>query len=143
MKQQLLSSNELAVLRVLWSEGIPLSRPELLEKIPDNNWNPNSIHVVLNNLIKKGYVAVDGLVRCGQSYGRTYRAAKTQGEYAAGLALHAVSGAPDEECVLDVVSAMVKHKNVSEQTIALLEQMLAQRHAELLQEKTKQEGGKE
>jgi len=143
MKQQTLSSNELAVLRVLWDEGIPLSRPELLKKIPDINWNPNSIHVVLNNLIKKGYIAVDGMVRCGQSYGRTYRATKTQGEYVASLALQAVFDAPDEDCVLDVVSAMVKHKNVSEQTITVLEQMLAKRRAELLQEKARQEDNEE
>ena len=39
----------------------------------------------------------------------------------------------------DVMSAMVKHKNVSEKTIAMLEQMLAQRREELreLEEKDK------
>ena len=31
-----------------------------------------------------------GITRCGQSYGRTYRAAKTQGEYVADLALQVV-----------------------------------------------------
>jgi len=139
MKGQLLSTNELAILRVLWSADMPLSRPEILNRLPNNNWNPNSIHAVLNNLIKKGYLQVGGITRCGQSYGRTYRAAKTQGEYVADLALQAVRDVPEEDCVLDVMSAMVKHKNVSEKTIAMLEQMLAQRREELreLEEKDK------
>ena len=46
------------------------------------------------------------------------------------LALQAVRDVPEEDCVLDVMSAMVKHKNVSEKTIAMLEQMLAQRREE-------------
>ena len=133
MKTQPLSNNELTVLRALWSVDHPLSRPEILKKIPDNNWNPNSIHFVLNNLIRKGYVEVDGMVQCGFSYGRTYRATKTQGDYAAELALQALPEAPDDEGVLTVMSAMVKHKNVSSATIAYLEQMLDERRKELQQ----------
>jgi len=138
MKRQMLSSNELVVLRVLWSENAPLSRPEILGRIPDNRWNPNSIHVVLNNLIKKEYVEVAGVARCGQSYGRTYRAAKTQGEYITDLAMEALPDTPEEECILDVMSAMVKRKNVGEETLNQLEQMLAQRRKELRQETDKQ-----
>ena len=56
MKRQLLSSNELAILTALWEAGQPLSRPQLLERITKTDWNPNSINVILNNMIKKGYM---------------------------------------------------------------------------------------
>ena len=114
----MLSDNELAVLRVFWSTRTPLSRPEILSRMRENNWNPNSIHRVLN-------------------YGRTYRAIKDQSDYVADVALHAIPNVPEEECVLDVMSAMVKRKNISENTITMLEQMLAKRREELRQEAVK------
>ena len=30
-----------------------VTRPEILEALPDKDWNPNSIHLILNNMIKK------------------------------------------------------------------------------------------
>lgn len=135
MKYQLLSDNEFAVLQAMWKVGEPLTRPEILERIADNDWNPNSIHLVLNNLIKKGFVAIDGVARCGQGYGRTYVATKTQGEYAAELAFKAIPDVPEEDRVVHVMSAMVKGKTVSEKTLDLLSDMLDQRRRELQQGK--------
>ena len=133
----MLSDNELAVLRVFWSTRTPLSRPEILSRMRENNWNPNSIHRVLNSLMQKGYIRVEGIARCGQNYGRTYRAIKDQSDYVADVALHAIPNVPEDECVLDVMSAMVKRKNISEKTITMLEQMLAKRREELRQEAVK------
>lgn len=130
MSRQVLSDNELAVLRALWNADAPLSRPEILERISGNNWNPNSIHLVLNNLLKKGFISIEGMARCGQSYGRTYTATKTQGEYAAKLALNALCDTP-EESVLEVMSAMVKSTKLNEKTIDLLQQMLEEQRAQL------------
>ena len=73
----MLSSNELAVLSALWSVDRPLTRTEILQRITKTDWNPGSIHMVLNNLIKKGFVQVGETVRCGQNYGRTYYPLKT------------------------------------------------------------------
>ena len=126
-----LSDNELAVLRTLWSADSPLSRPEILERIPNNNWNPNSIHLVLNNLLKKGFIRIEGIARCGQSYGRTYTAIKTQGEYAANLALNALYDTPEEESILELMSAMVKSTKLNKKTIDLLQQMLEEQRAQL------------
>lgn len=130
----MLSLNELAVLRVLWDAKSPLSRPEILERISNTDWNPNSIHMVLNNLIKKGFVTVAGVARCGQRYGRTYSAAKTQGDYASELALTAIPELPSEESVLVVMSAMIKGQGIGPATIEKLQNILDQRRAELAQE---------
>lgn len=124
MGRSTLSDNELAVLRALWNADVPLSRPEILDRIPDNHWNPNSIHLVLNNLIKKGFIRIEGMTKCGQSYGRTYSATKTQAEYAAGLALNAIPDGSEEESLLEVMSAMVKATKLDDKTIDLLHQML-------------------
>lgn len=134
MSYPTLSDNELAVLRALWSADTPLSRPEILERISNNKWNPNSIHLVLNNLIKKGYIRIEGMARCGQSYGRTYSATKSQGEYAASLALNAIPDSVEEESILDVMSAMVKSTKLSEKTISLLQSMLDEHRNNLKKE---------
>lgn len=127
---QTLSENELAVMTALWSGDGPLSRPEILRRITKTNWNPNSIHLVLNNLIKKGFVQAGDLARCGQSYGRTYRAVRTRGKYAAALALEASEG-PEEARVLDVMNAIVRREGVGEETLRQLEALVARRRAEL------------
>lgn len=59
-----------------------MSRPEIIELTPDRDWNPNSIHLILNNMIEKGVIAVDGLTRCGRGYGRTYVAVVSNLEFA-------------------------------------------------------------
>ena len=61
-----LSSNEFCILQLLWTEGRALTRPEILEALPDKDWNPNSIHLILNNMIKKGVLQVNGVARCGR-----------------------------------------------------------------------------
>lgn len=127
----MLSTNELAVLRVLWDAKSPLSRPEILERISNTDWNPNSIHMVLNNLIKKGFITVTGVTRCGQRYGRTYSAVKTQADYASELALSAIPELPSEESVLVVMSAMTKGQQIGPATIEKLQSILDQRRAEL------------
>lgn len=84
-----LSSNEFCILNLLWSESRAMTRPEILEALPDKDWNPNSIHLILNNMIKKGVLQVVGVARCGRGYGRTYAPTLSQTEYAAAQALEA------------------------------------------------------
>lgn len=131
MRNQALSDNELAILQVLWDSGRALSRPEILDRIENTSWNPNSIHMVLNNLMRKGYVQIDSVTRCGQGYGRTYSATKTQGAYIADLALHAIPGTSEETCIVEVMTAMVNRFQISEATIDHLKEMLERRREEL------------
>lgn len=126
-----LSNTEFAILKVLWDAEVPLPRPEILQRLPEMDWNPNSIHLVLNGLIDKGYVRVDGLVRCGQSYGRTYATTVSRMDFAADQALQAVQELPSEKRMVGIFAAMVKKEQIGEDTIAALEQMLVQRRKEL------------
>ncbi len=80
-----LSANEFKIMQLLWREDRPLSRPEIIEMIPDRDWNPNSIHLILNNMIEKGVLRVEGMTRCGRGYGRTYAATLTNLDYAVSL----------------------------------------------------------
>lgn len=142
MNGQLLSGNELAVLNALWSADQPLARPEILRRITKTDWNPGSIHIILNNLIKKGFVQVGETVRCGQNYGRTYYPLKTRDECIASLTETMLPDIPEEERLLTFMSAMTKSKGIREKTIRELEQMLEERRKEMQQEDTASEKGK-
>ena len=85
-----LSPNEFKILQLFWKEDRPLSRPEIIELTPNRDWNPNSIHLMLNNMIEKGVIRVAGMTRCGKGYGRTYAATMTNLEYALTI-LHEVT----------------------------------------------------
>ena len=99
-----LSSNEFCILNLLWSESRAMTRPEILEALPDKDWNPNSIHLILNNMIKKGVLQVVGVARCGRGYGRTYAPTLSQTEYAAAQALELL-GMP--EARLNIAQAII------------------------------------
>jgi len=49
----------------------------------ENNrtWKASSIHILLNSLIRKGYIEVDGFVKTGKNYGRTFRPVVSEEEY--------------------------------------------------------------
>lgn len=111
-----LSPNEFKIMQLLWKENRPLSRPEIIELIPDRDWNPNSIHLILNNMIEKGVIQVDGMTRCGRGYGRTYAATVTNLEYAAGILKDATPELSTDERLLGVLSVLLRDP-LSEHTI--------------------------
>lgn len=103
-----LSPNEFKILQLLWKENRPLSRPEILEMTPDRAWNPNSIHLILNNMIEKGVIVVDGLARCGRGYGRTYSAAISNLDYAVELFKESTPDMTTDERMLGFNQALLK-----------------------------------
>ena len=110
-----LSNNEFKIMQLLWKEGRSLSRPEIIELTPDKDWNPNSIHLILNNMIEKGVIRVDGMARCGRGYGRTYAAAMTNVEYAVMQLKEATPELSDDERLLAVTEALLKAPHVTEE----------------------------
>ena len=76
-----LTRNEIEVMDVFWGVGRPLSRAELLNLSVDKSWQSNSVHILLNSLLKKGALREAGFVRSGKTYGRTFEAVLTCEEY--------------------------------------------------------------
>ena len=48
-----LTKSELEVMNVLWKAERPLSRSEIIEQSTDKTWKDNSIHILLNGMLKK------------------------------------------------------------------------------------------
>ena len=76
-----LTKNELEIMDVLWEQGRPLSRGELLALPENKTWMDSSIHILLNSLLRKGAIREAGYAKCGKTSGRVYEAALSCAEY--------------------------------------------------------------
>ena len=76
-----LTKNELEIMDVLWEQGRPLSRGELLSLPEKKTWMDSSIHILLNSLLRKGAIREAGYAKCGKTSGRVYEAALSCAQY--------------------------------------------------------------
>lgn len=127
-----LSKNEHDIVSLLWKEGRALSRTEIIEFSTDKRWKPSSIHILLNSLLKKGAIKVDGFVQTGKNYGRTYAAAVTPEEYAAMQFTKSIpSETETKESLPKLFTALIQSEDVDRSVLNELQKILDQRKGEL------------
>ncbi len=110
-----ITKSELEILNVLWKAGVPLSRADILEQSKDKTWKDNSIHILLNGMLKKGIIHEAGFKRSGKVWGRLYESAITIEEYYADQFAHGVS--PDPTKLLQI---LIKSQNLDLEKIGEL-----------------------
>ena len=77
-----LTKSENEIMDLMWKEGRPLSRSEIIELTPDRTWKPASIHILLNSLLEKKAIEVAGFVQSTKNYARTFVPSVTADAYA-------------------------------------------------------------
>ena len=82
MKIPKLSKSEQEIMDVLWAEGRPLSRAEILELSTEKSWKPSSIHILLNSMLEKNAIEVAGFVQSTKNYARTFVPCVSSDDYA-------------------------------------------------------------
>jgi predicted transcriptional regulator len=127
-----LSKNELDVVTLLWQEGRALSRTEIIELSTKKTWKASSIHILLNSLLKKGAIKVEGFVQTGKNYGRTYAAAVTQEEYAAmQFTKNVPSQTVNKENLPKLFTALINADDVDRDLLNELQMIIDQKKGEL------------
>ena len=119
----MLSPHELEVMNLLWAENRPLTRAEIVKLSTDKSWKPSTIHLLLTALQKKGAVKVDGSVRSGKVFARTYAAAITPEQNAVDAMKQQSSG----RFSLSGVFAALVDREVDDGTLDELQQILDER----------------
>jgi predicted transcriptional regulator len=135
---------------LLWREDRPLSRAEILKGTEGRNWNPASIHLILNSMLSKGAIKITDEQK---KYGRTYEAVITQEDHVLQCSeegmpegtveeklisvFDALSKRTDEKKLLGLVSAFVDRSKIKEKDIENLETILEEKRAELRKKKKK------
>ena len=123
-----LTRSESEIMDLLWREGRPLSRSEIIDLTPDRTWKPASIHILLNSMLEKGAIQVAGFVQSTKNYARTFVPTLTADEYAVLQLQH--SSAFNEQSIVRLVSALVEDVQ-SRETLDQLSAILGQRKAQL------------
>lgn len=120
-----LTPNELEIMELMWRENRPLSRTDIIELSPDRSWKASSIHILLNKMLDKDAIKVDGFVRTGKNYGRTYSPALSNVDYLLmtikGSSLYQNSR---KEATIAVISSLINDKDITAQDIREIEAVI-------------------
>ena len=132
-----LTANELEIMELLWSQGRPLSRTEIIDLTPERSWSAKSIHILLNKMLEKGAIEVSGFVRTNKNYGRTYAPSITKDEYLLSSLHQVVKEAgytSKASATTSIFAALLQEKDINEEVISSLEQLLTERKKTLRNE---------
>ena len=127
-----LTPNELEIMELMWRENRPLSRTDIIELSPDRSWKASSIHILLNKMLDKDAIKVDGFVRTGKNYGRTYFPALSNVDYLLmtikGSSLYQNS---KKEATIAVISSLINDKDITAQDIREIEAVIEAKKSKL------------
>ncbi len=125
----LLRRSPTEIMDALWSSQEPLSSAALIEAIPERRWKERSVFAILDGLLKKEMIYEAGFVRRGKTIARTFAPTMTYSEFIAKQVSEA--GSPYKPTVPTLMSAFLDTQDVTEDTLAQLEAMIAEKKAEL------------
>lgn len=109
-----------------------MTRTEIVNLSPEKQWKASSIHILLNSLLKKGAIVVEGFVPTGKNYGRTYAAAVTPEEYAAMQMTKSIPAQSEiGESLPKLLSALITSEDVDLAVINKMRQILDKKKEDL------------
>ena len=79
----ILNPKEYEIVNLMWAENRPLAANEIVALLPDKKWKSSTIHIILNGLIGKKAIYVDGVVQAGRTYARLFIPAISMDDYVA------------------------------------------------------------
>ena len=121
----ILTSNELEILELMWKQCRPLTRTEIIDLSPERSWKASSIHILLNKLLDKEAIIVDGFIRTGKGYGRTYSPVVTQDEYEKMLIKNQYK--KGQLSIGELVATLIDDEDIDDSVIAELETIIKMR----------------
>jgi len=122
-----LTKNEQEIMDVLWKEGRPLSRIEIVRLSINKSWKDSSIHILLNSLLEKGAIREAGFIRTGKGYGRTFEPTECSEVYYAEL----LANIAKKTNISMFFSALFKDEDITKDTIQKLEDIINKKKQEL------------
>ena len=122
--------SELAIIKLLWEKQDSLTAAEIIENLPELNLLVNSLYVILQGMMRKGLIDMDGQVRRGKRYAKTYKAIMSREDFATMQMYKLFPNVPKRDRFLGILASMVKQDGDDEETIALLEEYVQKKREE-------------
>ena len=109
-----LTKKELEMMDVLWGSETALTASEILKASTDKTWKDKSLHILINSLLQKNLIVVDGFKRMEKVYARSFIPAISQTDY---IWIHLTSGM-DKKKRSDLIEEIIKNFDQEELLVA-------------------------
>lgn len=131
----MITINEYNVLLAIWKAGRPLSAQEIVENIEDKTFKDRTIHSILNALLEKGLIYVDGQRLSSRIYCRLFNASVSFEQFQSQQIMDSPVYRKDKAQVLPgILSALVEDQDIGADTLDQLEALLEERKKRLSDE---------
>lgn len=127
----MVSKNEYNVLLAIWNAGRPLTAAEIVSSVEDKSFKERTIHSLLNSLLDKGLIYVDGQKLSSRIYSRCFNTSISFEEYHSDLIKKSALYRKDKGDVLSGVFAALIDENVNADTLDRLDALLEERKKRL------------
>lgn len=120
-----LSKSEYEILSLLWMQGEGLTAGEINSICEKKSWKDSSIHLIINSLLEKEVIKVDGLRRSGRVYGRVFKAAITPEGYSLMQCRQNAQFMKDRPLsITKLFSSLIDSDEINSETISKIEKLL-------------------
>ncbi len=77
----MLTKSEEEILDLLWTENKPMTSSDIVNLSVNRTWKKSYIHLLINSMLKKEVIKIDGFVKTTKNYARTFVPVLTREEY--------------------------------------------------------------
>lgn len=109
-----LTKKELEMMTVLWGSDTALTASEILKASTDKTWKDKSLHILINSLLKKNLIVVDGFKKMEKVYARSFKPTLNQCDYV----WHKITVGLAKEKRIELINTIINNLNDDEILIA-------------------------
>ena len=127
----MVSNNEYNILLAIWNAGHALTAKEILMSMEDKSFKDRTIHSILNAMLEKELIYVDGQKLSSRIYSRCFNASVSFEEYHADCIMDNEIFRREKARVLPGLLSTLVDKDVSPETLDRLEALLEDKRRQL------------
>ncbi len=127
----MVSNNEYNILLAIWNAGHALTAKEILMSMEDKSFKDRTIHSILNAMLEKELIYVDGQKLSSRIYSRCFNASVSFEEYHADCIMDNEIFRREKARVLPELLSALVDKDVSPETLDRLEALLEDKRRQL------------